>query len=203
MIDRLLQKHLEPIARDYHYWHLWRALARCWSAMALAGIGLILLHRFTGWWAAWVFPLFIVTTVVWAVWLRQNWRRSKPDYRAIARQIEEENPRLHSLLLTAVEQQPLTATGGLNYLQQRVIHEALDHNRNRPWGTRIFERTFFAQCGHWLALIVFAGVLLGLRIATPAGRAHFLARGEGVSVTPGDTAIGFGPSFRCCSNRDH
>ena len=189
MIDRLLQKHLEPIARDYHYWHLWCALARCWAAMALVGIGLILLHRLTGWWAAWVFPLFIAATVVWAAWLRQHWRRSNPDYRAIARQIEEENPKLHSLLLTAVEQQPLTATGGLNYLQQRVIHEALDHNRNRPWGTRIFERTFFAQCAHWLALIVFVGVLLGLRIATPAGRAHFVARGEGVNVTPGDTSI--------------
>ena len=189
MIDRLLQKHLEPIARDYHYWHLWRALAQCWAAMALVGIGLILLHRFTGWWAAWVFPLFIAATVVWAVWLRRHWRRNKPDYRAMARQIEEENPKLHSLLLTAVEQQPATATGGLNYLQQRVIREALDHNRNRPWGTRIFEKSFFAQCGHWLALIMFVGVLLGLRIATPAGRAHFLARGEGVSVTPGDTSI--------------
>src|SRR5436190_2155394 len=108
MIDRLLQTHLEPIARDYHYWHLWRALSRCWAAMALAGIGLIVLHQFTGWWAAWVFPLFIATTVVWAA---------------------------------------------------------------------------------LLALGFFAGVLLGLRIATPAGRANFLARGEGVSVTPGDTSI--------------
>ena len=174
MIDRLLQKHLEPIARDYHYWHLWRALARCWAAMALVGIGLILLHRLTGWWAAWVFPLFIASTVLWAGWLRQHWRGSKPNYRAMARQIEEENPKLHSLLLTAVEQQPITATGGLNYLQQRVIHEALDHNHNRPWGTRIFERTFFAQCAHWLALVVFLGVLLGLRIATPAARTAFL-----------------------------
>jgi len=89
MIDRPLQVHLEPIARDYHYWHLWRALARCWTTMALVGIGLILLHRLTGWWAAWVFPLFIATTVVWAAWIRQRWRRSKPDYRAIARQIEQ------------------------------------------------------------------------------------------------------------------
>jgi hypothetical protein len=189
MIDRLLQKHLDPIVRDYHYWHLWRALAQCWTAMALVGIGLILLHRFTGWWAAWVFPLFIAATVLWAAWLRQHWRASKPDYRAIARQIEEENPKLHLLLLTAVEQQPSSATGGLNYLQQRVIQEALEHNRNRPWGTRIFERTFFAQCGHWLALVFLAAVLFGLRTATPAGRVQFMARGNSVSVTPGDTSI--------------
>ncbi len=189
MIDRLLQQHLEPIARDYHSWHLWRGLARCWSAMALVGLGLILLHRFTGWWAAWVFPLFVLVTVVWVVWLRQHWRRNKPDCRAIARQIEAENPKLHSLLLTAVEQQPDSGTSGLNYLQQRVIHEALEHNRNRPWGTRVFERTFFAQCAQWLALVVFAGVLLGLRIGTPAGRAFFQALNEGVRVTPGDTSI--------------
>jgi hypothetical protein len=189
MIDRLLQIHLEPIARDYHYGHLWRGLARCWTAMAVVGLGLILLHRLTGWWAAWVFPWFVAATVAWAAWLRQHWRKTKPDYRAIARQIEAENPKLHSLLLTAVEQQPYTATGGLNYLQQRVIQEALEHNRNRPWGTRVFERTFFAQCAHWLALVVFAGVLLGLRFATPAGRGHFLARGESVRVTPGDTSI--------------
>src|SRR5436190_5376914 len=164
MIDRLLQKHLEPIARDYHYWHLWRALARCWAAMALAGIGLILVHQFTGWVAAWVFPWFVAATVVWGFWLRRRWRRREPDYRAIARQIEEENPKLHSLLLTAVEQRPDSATGELNYLQQRVIQEALQHDRNRPWGTRVFERTFFAQCTQWLALTVFLAVLLGLRI---------------------------------------
>src|SRR5262245_39297574 len=133
MIDRLLQKQLEPIARDYHYWYLWRALSRCWSAMALVGIGLIVLHRLTGWWSAGLFPLFLATTLVWAAWIRHQWRSSKPDYRAIARQIERENPRLHALLLTAVDQQPDPATGALNYLQQRVINEALEHNRNRPW----------------------------------------------------------------------
>ena len=195
MIDRLLQQHLEPIARDYHYWHLWRALTRCWAGMASLGLGLIVLHQFSGWWTAWIFPLLIVATVVWAVWLRRQWQRSKPDYRAIARQIEEENPKLHALLLTAVEQQPDTPTGGLNYLQQRVIHEALEHNRNRPWGTRIFERSFFAQCAQWLALVMFLAVLLGLRIATPAGRALFMAHGDGVNVTPGDTSVERGSGF--------
>jgi len=195
MIDRLLQQQLEPIARDYHYWHLWRALTRCWAGMAIVGLGLIVLHQFSGWWAAWIFPWFIAATVVWALLVRQRWRRSKPDYRAIALQIEEENPKLHALVLTAVEQQPATPTSGLNYLQQRVIHEALEHNRSRPWGTRIFERSFFAQCAQWLALVMFLAVLLGLRIATPAGRALFMAHGDGVNITPGDTSIERGSGF--------
>src|SRR3989442_13783372 len=144
MIDRLLQKHLEPIARDYHYWHLWRALARCWSVMALVGLGLIVLHRFTGWWAAWVFPVFVSATVVWAVWLRQHWRRSKPDYRAIARQIEEEHPKLHSLLLTAVEERPATATRGVNHPPPPPLYQAPDHNPQPPRGTRLLQRTIFS-----------------------------------------------------------
>jgi hypothetical protein len=189
MIDRLLQQHLDPIAQDYHRWRLWRGLAGCWSVMALAGLGLILLHRLTDWWGVWVFPLFILVTAAWALTLLRRWRRTKPDYRAIARQIEEENPKLHALLLTAVEQRPDSATGELNYLQQRVIREALEHNRNRPWRTRIFERMFFAQCGQWLALIAFVAVLLSLRIAIPAGRLSLAGIREAVKVTPGDTSI--------------
>jgi len=189
MIDRLLQKHLEPIARDYHYWHL---VARAGPMLGgdgdgghridsaasvhrlVGGVGLSSVHRGDGCLGGVAPPT-----------LAKKPTRLPHDCPAN----RGGEPKLHSLLLTAVEQQPATATGGLNYLQQRVIREALDHNRNRPWGTRIFEKTFFAQCGHWLALIMFVGVLLGLRIATPAGRAHFLARGEGVSVTPGDTSI--------------
>src|SRR5437016_5209110 len=163
MIDRLLEQHLKPIARDYWRWQLWRGLARCWSAMAAAGGAFILLHRITGWWAPWILPLFFVAAASLALVVWRRWRNSRPDYRQIARQIEQENPKLHALLLTAVEQQPDPATSELSYLQQRVVSEALQHNRRRPWGSRAFERLFFAQCGHGLALICFVGALFGLR----------------------------------------
>ena len=189
MIDRLLEKHLKPIARDYWRWQLWRPLTRCWAAMAVVGVALTMFHRWVGWWAAWVFPLFIAATAGWVLVVRRRWRRSEPDYREIARQIEREDPKLHALLLTAVEQQPDAATGQLNYLQQRVISEALEHNRRRPWGTRVFERLFFTQCAHGLALILFLGVLSGLWMTTPAGRSRFVAPRQGVTVTPGDTSI--------------
>jgi hypothetical protein len=189
MIDRLLEKHLKPIARDYWRCQLWRALARCWAAMAVVGGGLTLLHRATGWWAAWLFPLFNAAAAGWALVVWRRWRQSRPDYREIARRIEQENPKLHALLLTAVEQQPDAASGQLNYLQERVVHEALEHNRRRPWGGRIFERLFFTQCAHVLALVVLVGVWSGLWIATPAGRSSLLALGQGVTVTPGDTSM--------------
>src|SRR5438093_110764 len=189
MIDRLLENHLKPIARDFWRCQLWRGLAQCWAAMALASVGAILLYRFAGWWAGWVAPMLITAAVGWAllIWLR--WRRSEPDYRQIARQIEQEDPRLHALLLTAVEQHPDGATGALNYLQQRVVREALEHNRRRPWGHRIFERLFFTQCAHWLALIAFVGALFGLRVTAPPGSSFFGGLTGGVTVTPGDTSL--------------
>ena len=88
MIDRLLENHLKPIARGYWRCQLWRGLAQCWAALALAGVGVILLHRVAGWWSGWVAPMLITAAAGWAlvVWLR--WRRSEPDYRQIARQID-------------------------------------------------------------------------------------------------------------------
>src|SRR5205823_4053364 len=107
---------------------LWRGLARCWAATAALGAGLTLLHRVTGWWAGWVFPSFVAATVGWALVIWRRWRANEPDYREVARQIERENPKLHALLLTAVEQQPDPATGALNYLQQRVVLARFEGN---------------------------------------------------------------------------
>ena len=95
MIDRLLEKHLKPIARDQWRWHLWRGLAACWAVMAGAGVGLIVLHRLTGWWAAWLLPSLIAVAAGWALFVWLRWRRLEPDYRQIARQIERKR-RLHN-----------------------------------------------------------------------------------------------------------
>ena len=189
MIDRLLEKHLKPVARDYWRWQLWRALARCWAVMAAVGGVALLLHRVTRWTAVWFMPLFALTAAGWAFVLWRRWRRNEPDYRQIARQIEQENPKLHALLLTAVEQQPESATGELNYLQQRVVREALDHNRRRPWGSNVFERLFFSWCAHGLALACFLAVLFGLRVTSPPGASLFHPLNNGVAVTPGDTSV--------------
>src|ERR1044071_3636195 len=77
----------------------------------------------------------------------------------------------------------------MNYLQERVIEEALEHNRRRPWGNRVFEHLFFARCAHALALVIFVGVWSGLWMAPPAGHSSLLALGQGVTVTPGDASM--------------
>lgn len=49
MIDRLLQIHLEPVARDERRGRLLRTLALGWLAAAGVGFLFIVVHRSTGW----------------------------------------------------------------------------------------------------------------------------------------------------------
>ncbi len=191
MIDRHLQPHLEPIARDFRRWLLWRRLAWCWAAGAGAGLVFLLAHRLGGWSSPWILPLLLISTLISSAAALQRFWSARVDYRSLARTIERENPELHALLLTAVEQEPASFGAELNYLQLRVIEEALEHHKRSPWGRKISERLFFTRCVHWLALGVFALVLLALRPrAVRPGELWAGAEHSGnVAVTPGDTSI--------------
>src|SRR5262245_39956583 len=145
MIDRLLQIHLEPVARNEQRARLLRTLAVGWLVAAGVGLSFILVHRSTGLVSPWVFLLLIAVTLVWSL---ITWRRNKRtplDFQSIARNIEEENPKLHALLLTAVEQQPDPTTLELNYLQDRVIREALAEDRRSLWRKRAARQLRFAR----------------------------------------------------------
>ncbi len=193
MTDRLLKAHLEPLARDSQRWQLWRGLAVCWVVIGLAAQPAILLQHFAGWYSPLTFFALIFAAAVSAVIVAWRYRARPLDYQALARQIERENPQLHALLLTAVEQQPLSPTGELNYLQQRVVLDALLQYRQSAWGERIARRYSIALGQQWAGL----GFLF---IALFALRPHFTFthvselwagadRSNGVSVTPGDTSL--------------
>src|SRR6185503_8330737 len=131
MIEGLLQSNLEPVARRHRQLRLWRSLAVCWAATALAGLLLLWLsarfhlsREISLGVVALVFVCGIAVTFMFV-------RRLRTDYRQVARQIEREHPDLHSLLITAVEQQPDRAGGQFNYLQARVIREAILEVQNR------------------------------------------------------------------------
>jgi hypothetical protein len=195
MIDRLLKTHLEPIARDYRHWRLWRGLSWCWGALALVGAGFLLTRLITGWSFPFVFPLLVLAALVAAFiqWRRNS--REQSDYREIARRIEEEDPKLHALLLTAIEQQPNSATRELTYLQLRVIGEALAYRHKHLWGQRAAIRLFYAECALVATLAVLVAVLSGLRVTAPVGKSFFAARADGVTVTPGDASVERGSSL--------
>src|SRR6185436_4936230 len=120
-------------ARRQRQWRMDRALLLGWAILMLGGATLLYLQRTSAWGGQLTVPLFVLAALVVTV---AAWRwagRWEPDYREIARRIEEKHPRLHALLLTAVEQQPDPTTGRFHFLQQRVLDEALTESRTHQW----------------------------------------------------------------------
>ncbi len=190
MIEPLLKSELEPVARRHRRLQLVRGLTLCWGAAALVGFAFFLVLRVTHWQVPFALPILAAGAGVAAF---VTWKRSQkwePDFRQIARQIEQHHPGLHSLLLTAVEQQPDAQTGKLNFLQERVIREAIAESRKHQWINAVSDRRlFWMQCGQLAALALLITVLAALRTpAAPAAKASF-AEDKGVKVTPGDTSL--------------
>ena len=190
MIEPLLKLHLEPISRRRRLMQLGRRLAQCWGAAALAGLGLILLHRLTGWIPPLALPLLgagagAAALLVW--WRSRQW---EPDFRQIARRIEERHPELHALLLTAVQQEADSKTGQLGYLQERVIRQAIAESAKHSWIDAISAgRLAGMQCAQLAALGLLVFVLAHLPSATAHAVRPILGGAWGVTVTPGDATI--------------
>ena len=190
MIEPLLKSQLEPIASRQRKWRRMRALAVCWGIGALAGFLCLLCRPILGDAFQFAMPILMGSSVVatmLAWWRVGDWQ---PDYRDIARRIEGQHPDLHALLLTAVEQQPDPATGRLNFLQERVVSEAVARSRSHQWvdavsGAKLFS-TRLAQFAA-LALLLYAAVLLHTTPAVPSGKS--LAGARNVTVTPGDVTV--------------
>jgi hypothetical protein len=190
MIERLLQSHLEPVARRHRQLRLWRSLAVCWAATALAGLLFL--------WLCTRFDfnrdfLLIYLGIIFAAGLAVTFsyvRRGRTDYRNIARQIEAEHPDLHSLLITAVEQQPQSDTGQLSYLQARVIREAiLEMEKRELVSQRQTGSLTLAHAAHLCTLAV--AVVVVTRLATLPPQANFpnFSASTSVTVEPGDVSV--------------
>src|SRR5262249_31802710 len=115
------------------------------------------------------------------------------DLRQLTHKIELQFPQLEGRLLTAVQQTPSGDTE-LNYLQQRVVEEALACGTQNHWEELVpRSRIALAQTGHWLALGALAVSLFYL----PRTENHqLIARltDFSLSVSPGDTSVERGNS---------
>lgn len=190
MIEPLLKSQLQPVAQRQRQWRGQWQLAVCWAVAALLGFLLFLSQRLTGLSVPGLMPLVGIATGVASVVIWRRTQRWQPDFRHIARQIEQHHPELHALLLTAVEQQPDEATGKFNYLQERVIQEAVSQNQRHQWVETISRRRLMAM--QWVqlcALCALIASLLGLRTHSPAATERALAATRKITVTPGDTSI--------------
>jgi hypothetical protein len=91
--------------------------------------------------------LFLLTVLLF--------RRCKVNRHTAARTVENEFPDLNQRLLAALEQQPSVETGRLNYLQNQVVGEALEHARSNDW-LKVMPTSRLASS----ALLQFAGLAL-------------------------------------------
>lgn len=194
MIEPFLQRQLEPVARRVRRFHLWRHLTVCWGAGALVGLLALVYEKRSGdpmgtFLSFWLTVVGIVGIVLW----RRN-ARWQPDYREIARKIEQQNPQLHALLLTAIEQRPDPKTGHLNFLQERVVEQAIQESRRQSWVEAIpSSRMRWAQLGHLATLGLLCVLLINLR--TDGGRSaeavkSMAAHGKtAITVIPGDVSL--------------
>ena len=196
MTESLLKSQLEPVARRQRSWRRARALAICWGIFAVLALLLFAARAsFGASLSLWVPVLMggsvLGTLIVWARW--HDWQ---PDYRAIARKIEERHPELHALLLTAIEQKPDPATGQLNFLQQRVVDEALAESRRHEWVDTVSGAQLLGMRAAQMAAL--ALLVFGLsRLHTKSS--EYAALGPGgslsISVTPGDLTLERGSGF--------
>jgi hypothetical protein len=191
-----LKARLESVAERQRRLRLWCNLAACWAGAALAGLGLMALQRSTGWTSSLGCPTLALLSVAALVVVLLRQRRAEPDWRALARQIEGRYPGLDGRLLTAIEQEP---QGGrdLGFMQERLVREVLGQSQRNDWADVVpNSRLRWAQAAHWLALVLLAGALSGLRAT---GGRHLLARNPDfdfrIMVSPGDTQLERGESL--------
>ncbi len=132
----VLKPYLEPVIRRQQKWRKWRMMVFWWSTLALATVLALILAKsgepmpdhLVLWLTA---ILFAGTFIVLFI----NTARGNVDYQKLARDIENKHPELHATLLTAVEQAPDPKTHRFNFLQKRVINEAI----------AAYEKTTFAK----------------------------------------------------------
>ena len=133
MIEEALRRQLRPVVNRRRHVDLARRLSVYWAAAGIAGVGLIGADWLFGWRSALAVAVLCIGAIAATVLAVYRSRRIQPDYRAIARAIEQRHPDLKALLLAAVEQEPTGPDGQLGYLQRRVIKEALAHAVDHRW----------------------------------------------------------------------
>ncbi|MBL69729.1 MAG: hypothetical protein CMO74_15010 [Verrucomicrobiales bacterium] len=145
-----LEKHLDPLAGRQRQLRTWRALGVCWMAGLLA-VAAMWAAEANSFLAIPAVALGVALLAVIAVARARNWR---PNYHDLARRIERDNPQLHAVLLTALEQEPDPQTGELNFLQQRVINDAVAEAQQGRWIESVpAARLTRAEAFHAVALV--------------------------------------------------
>jgi hypothetical protein len=190
MIEKALRERLEPIVTRRRRLYLARRLSIYWFVLGVAGLAVLGSARYS---SAAVIALSAAAIAATILAVCRS-RRLEPDYKALARRIEQQHPDLKALLRAAIEQEPLGPDGQYGYLQEKVIGEALAHARQHDWLQSIpTKKLVLAGIGRFAALVFLAAVIsqilplafpsLPIRSVVPTHKDYE------ISVTPGDTTV--------------
>ncbi|MBM3876370.1 MAG: hypothetical protein FJ386_06585 [Verrucomicrobia bacterium] len=195
MIPPELLARLEPVARRHRRLQLRRELALCYGIAAIAGLGLIGLHGLTGFWSTALVRLLGAAAFAAAIFVWWRWRQQPVDWHWVAGEIEARHPELNTLLLAALEQQP-QPDGSFNFLQQRVVSQALEHSRKKRWTDGVpGGQLVRAQAVHLGTLACLLLVVFGLRSSAEKAAVQKAIEAVGVQITPGDASLEKGQSL--------
>jgi len=190
----VLRARLEQVVARQRRLQLAYKLAGCWAGGALVGLVLLIVERESGWASSLALPMVAVIGVVGAVVVLFRQANVKPDYQALATQIQRRYPDLEARLITAIQQQPASGTE-LSFLQDRVIRETLLHSHQHDWAEAIPRQILaFARGVHLVAFLLFGLVLWQLRFTVDHGILTKMPALR-ISVSPGDTLIERGNSL--------
>jgi hypothetical protein len=191
MMETRLQLRLRPLAQMLRDTRLYRALTIGWLVAATVGLALYVAEILIGrafHEEIFLVPLILAVILAAVVVIRQKGRAD--DFLEVIREIEPHQPEVQHLMLAAAEQRPAKDSAAFNFLQLRVIEEALAHPGQADWRRKLGRRLARAQ-------IAFAGAFGMLILVTTLlhrtetqGAPVFasLLRDE-ITVTPGDTQV--------------
>ena len=197
MIEKALRKQLRPIVKRRRRLYLAWKLSVYWLVSGLIGICLIGADWLWGWSSPIANWALCISTVLATVLALYKFSHMHPDYRAVARNIEQQHPDMQALLLTAIEQEPKGLGGQLGYLQERVIGEALRHATKYDWLRSVSsKKLLLAELASIAALSFIFLALLQLLPSVPSlftiDRGVLAGRDYNITVSPGDTTVELG-----------
>ncbi len=183
MLDLHLKHLTNRVGERYRRRARWQRMMLCCVILSSIALSLWVGGKFAGGLPVWTAPGFLLCAAAALLYVLWTPRSGAFDSVWVARRIEEQHPELRSLLLTAVEQCD-TRPIARDYLQQRVLEQAVEHARRHDWREVLPDRQLVsARRRQWAAslLLVAACTLLW---STPSLPVSEFVGGEGESATP-------------------
>ncbi|MCH2592251.1 MAG: hypothetical protein MKZ85_04485 [Pedosphaera sp.] len=185
-----LQEQLTFYRHQHRRQKLYSGLAKCWAACAVASLAVLALGQATGFaWSLIGVSAAALATLVFVKVLMVDWL----TLAEIVRLIERHHPGLNKLLETASEQIAKNDPDKLDYLQQRVLTDALKASREQGWELEANGRLALTHLYHGAALSVF--LLAFWQMSDTTGSQTVRSAKGSVMVEPGDVEVERGTSL--------